>query len=330
MRKLLLTTTALATVASFSAFADGPTVSGSYEWSYSSLTSKDTARDGESYGSDSEIVFKFTNKTDSGLTVQMVTELESDDADTAINEGSINISGGFGKIILGGNDGAADMHNLEAEDVMGEEASPMAASATISTDTDVSLDANDTNKITYIMPAIGGLKAGGSFTSGGVGADSKDTTSFGAQYTMALADANVTLAGTTATQEGGKGKENISHQGLGVKISSGAMTIIAAKSDKDSPTDVIEATGIGASYKLASGTVISAYTMSSEDTRDTGEEYQNMGLEIKYNIASGLNAIVTYNDFEYKKETGTTGAGGKTGSPNDSGTNTKLTIQASF
>ena len=99
MRKLLLGTTALAAAGAMltnAAVADGPSVSGYYEWTYNSRSSNQTALDGTTFGSDSEITFKFSNKTDSGLTVGMVTEFETDDANSAVNESSISISGGFG------------------------------------------------------------------------------------------------------------------------------------------------------------------------------------------------------------------------------------------
>ena len=51
----------------------------------------------------------------------MVTEIETDDADTAINEGSLSIAGGFGKFVLGGNDGASDNYGIDAEDVVSED-----------------------------------------------------------------------------------------------------------------------------------------------------------------------------------------------------------------
>ena len=77
MRKLLLSTTALAAAATLSAnsaMAD-ISISGYYEWKYTSQSSDLTAQDGTSFGNDSEITFKFSNKTDSGLTIGMVTEL---------------------------------------------------------------------------------------------------------------------------------------------------------------------------------------------------------------------------------------------------------------
>jgi len=330
MRKLLLTTTALATVASFSALAADVAIKGSFEWSANSLSSKDTARTGSSFGTDSEIVFVFTNKTDSGLVVAMTTELQADDGNTAIDEGSVAISGDFGKFILGGNDGAADMYNMEVEDLMGEEVSPLVVSAVIGTDTDVSLDAVDDNKVTYIMPAMGNLKAGVSYTSGAVGTDSRSTTSFGGQYAFDMADAGFTLAVTNAVKEGSVGTANAEHNGVALKMTTGSLTVTAASADKDTINDKIESTGIGASYKLANGTVLSAYSMSSEDTIDIGETYENVGMEVKMIIASGLNAILTYNDFTYTMPTTDAAGSAATTPANDSGTNTKLTIQASF
>ena len=123
MRKLLLGTTALAAAATLSAnvaVAD-VSISGYYAWKYQSTSSNITANDGTTFGNDSEIALKFSNKTDSGLTIGMVTELESDDGDTAINESSLSIAGGFGKIVLGGNDGVGDNYGVASTDLPGEE-----------------------------------------------------------------------------------------------------------------------------------------------------------------------------------------------------------------
>jgi len=330
MRKLLLTTTALATVASFTALADGPTVKGGFEWSANSLESKDTARKGSSFAVDSEIVFNFSKKTDEGLSIGYTVEFDTEAGATNTDEVSMTIEGGFGKLILGNNDGAADMHNMEAEDLMGEEAAPIQTSAIIGTDTDVSLDANDNNKITYIMKPMGNLNAGVSYESGKVGTDSRSTTSFGAKYAMNVSNAALTLAVTNAVKEGAVGTSDDEHNGVALKVVTGAMSFIAANSEKDTTGDIIKSNGIGASYKLASGTVLSGYSMSSKDTQDIGETYKNVGMEVKMEIAKGLNAIISYNDFTYTKPTTEVGGQAATTPADDSVTNTKLTLQASF
>jgi len=108
MRKLLLGTTALAAAATLSANALADvSLSGYYEWKYQSRSSTVAANDGTSMASDSEIKFAFSNKTDSGLDISMAVEMTSDDTDSQIDESSLSIAGGFGRIVLGG-DGIID------------------------------------------------------------------------------------------------------------------------------------------------------------------------------------------------------------------------------
>ncbi len=72
---------------------------------------------------------------------------------------------------------------------------------------------------------------------------------------------------------------------------------------------------------------VGAYTFKSEDDIDTGEEYSRSGVEVQYSIASGLTAYNNVDDYEYKIATG----GGSINSTQaDSGTNSKLTIKATF
>ena len=68
---------------------------------------------------------------------------------------------------------------------------------------------------------------------------------------------------------------------------------------------------------------VGAYTFKSEDDLDAGEEYTRAGAEVQYTIASGLTAYINVDDYDYKAGTSET-------TQSDSGTNTKLTIKASF
>ena len=111
--------------------------SGYYEWKYQSRGSDVAANDGTTTATDSEIHVKFSNKTDSGLTIGMVTEIETDDGDSAINEGSLSIAGGFGKFVLGGNDGASDNYGIDAEDVVSEDIQATGTDTLALLDTDV-------------------------------------------------------------------------------------------------------------------------------------------------------------------------------------------------
>jgi outer membrane protein OmpU len=195
MRKLLLGTTALAAAATLSANAAlaDVSISGYYEWRYESRSSQNSTYDGTKFGNDSEIVFKFTNKTDSGLTVEMYQELFSDagEDDGEFDEANLSISGGFGKVILGQQDGVNDQgFGIAANNLVSEEMYTVSGGNVATTDHSLGIKngdmanlGGDDNKITYITPSMGGLTAGISYTdSGYVG--STDTTEVGAKYTM--------------------------------------------------------------------------------------------------------------------------------------------------
>ena len=331
MRKLLLGTTALVASGALltnAALAD-VSISAATEWSYSSRSSNVTTNDGTTFGTDSEIKFSFTNKTDSGLTIGYDVELESDattagGANNMVDESSLSISGGFGKIVLGMNDNVGDNYGIEAEDIVAEESTPTVASASIGTDTDISGMEGDANKISYHLPAMGGLTVGASFTdSGAVG--STDTTTFGFNYAMDAGGAAVTIGGATATTEATT--TDTDAQNLGVKIVSGNLTFIAAQSHLETADDDIESTGAGISYKMANGMVLGAYTMKSEDDLEAGEEYTKSGVELQYVVAAGLTAVINVDDYEYTAATTPNSTGTST---SDSGTQSKLTLKASF
>jgi hypothetical protein len=330
MRKLLLGTTALAAAATLSANTalSDVSISGFYEFAYTSRGSTVAASDGTSMSTDSEVHVKFSNKTDSGLTIGMVTEIEADDTDTAINEGSISIAGGFGKFVLGGNDGASDNYGIDAEDVVSEEIQATGTDTLALLDTDVESVDGDSNKITYHLPAMGGLKAGVSFTDSGSNSASgaQDSTSFGAQYSMEAAGASITLGGGTITQEQVSGTVDVESQNIGVKVVTGDITLIAAQATYEATNADEEANGVGVKFKVNDSMSIGAYTVKVEDsTGTTDEEYSNTGAEVTYSIASGLTAYVNISDYDYK-----TGSGTGAGTTADSGTVSKLTLKATF
>ena len=322
MRKLLLGTTAL--VASGALLANAAiadvSISAATEWSYSSRSSNVTANDGTTFGTDSEIKFSFTNKTDSGLTIGYVVELESDDTDTAINESSLSIAGGFGKLVIGENDSVADDYAISADDLAGESEAPTVASASIGTSTDIELSDGDLNKVSYHLPAMGGFTGGASFTDSGTNTGT-DTTSFGLNYEVEAGGNTLTLGASTATTEATT--KDTDAQILGLKVVSGNLTIIASQSSYEAVDEDIETTGAGVSYKMANGMVLGAYTLKSEDDLDAGEEYTKSGIELQYTIANGLTTFINVDDYEYKAGTSETAV-------SDSGTTSKLTIAASF
>jgi hypothetical protein len=322
MRKLLLSSTALASAAVLTAniaVAD-VSISAATEWRYISQSSTVTDNDGTTFVTDGEVAFNFSNKTDSGLTIGYNVELQSDDGNTAIDESKLSISGGFGKIVLGGEDSVLDNYGFEAEDAVTEQSSSVHTSATIDTGNGSPQTSGDNQKIIYHLPAMGGLTVGASYADSGNTAGT-DETAIGFTYGMDAAGNTVTISGAQATTE--NATQDIDTQNLGAKITSGNLSFVINNTTYQASDEDRSSTGAGASYTLANGMVIGAYTFKSEDDSDAGEEYSKSGVELMYTIATGLKAIVNVDDYDYK-------IGTETAATADSGTISKLTIQAAF
>jgi hypothetical protein len=320
MRKLLLGTTALAAAATLSANAIADiSISGYYEWKYQSRSSNITTNDGTTFGNDSEIVFKFSNKTDSGLDISLTTELEADDTDTAINESSLTIAGGFGKLVLGNNDHVGDNYGIEEGDLIAEEINATGVDSLTLLDSDIAGMDGDDNKIAYHLPAMGGLTAGVSFTNSGA-AGASDTTAVGARYAMSAGGASITLGAATATTE--NSTQDIDSQNMGMKVVTGNVSVIVSQGKYEASSTDETGTGASISFKVNDAMTIGAFTVEVEDDTSS-EEYTNTGAEIQYTIASGLKAMLNVEDYDYK-------IGTSTSTTADSGTVSKLTIKATF
>ena len=345
MRKLLLGTTALAAAATLSAnvaVAD-ISISGYYEWKYQSTSSDITANDGTTFGNDSEIKVSFSNKTDSGLTVGMVVEMETDAA--GIDESSMFISGGFGKIVLGQHDDVGDDYGVSMNDLPGEEiyAGVGDDNDLVLTSADIDGLSSDANKVSYHIPAVGGLAAGVSFMNSGA-AGSADSTEFGASYSMDAGGAAVTIGYATGTTEAAS--QDTDSTVMGVMVSSGNITAAVSQATYEAAAvtgsnavlasgntpykaqvkakDQADEESIGAavSFKVNDGLTLTAHTKETDDGITT-ETYSNSGVEIAYTIASGLTAYINVEDYDYK-------AGNSTNNTDNAGTASKLTIKATF
>jgi len=327
MRKLLLNSTAIATVAALTAsvaVAD-VSISATSEFKYMSRSSQIAASDGTTFTPTSEIHFKFSNKTDSGLTVGYVVEMNSDGADTTIDESSISIEGGFGKVVLGHNDGVGDNFGIDEMDLIAEESGSNATSTSIDLNSGMNGMSGNDKKIAYFLPAMGGFTAGASLADSGTNTGT-DTTAYGANYTMDAGGNTITIGGATATTEADT--TDTDSQNMGVKIVSGNLSMIVSSGTYEAVDEDRSSQGASVSYKMANGITLGAYTFKSEDDLDVAEEYSASGVEAQYTIAAGLTAVVTVDDYEYTATTGTADTAGT--STGDAGTTTSLTIKASF
>ena len=326
MRKLLLGTTALAaaTAMSASALAD-VSIAGSYEFKYKSESSQVASKDGTTMAhGDTDLVFTFTNKTDSGLTLAYRYDFGhaiADEGAQDVDESSLSISGGFGKIVLGQDDDAADSYNIDEMDLPTEEPGTTLASATIGTSS--SITSTDAMKVAYHLPAMGGFTAGVSFADSGTN-NGTDKTSMGARYTMEAGGAAITLGYATQTTEATT--KDTDQTNMGLKVVSGDLSLIVSQGTTEGVDEDIDNQGASVAYAMPNGMNISAYTFKSEDALDAGEELSRSGVEVAYTIASGLTAVVNVEDYDYKVGTNRDGAS----TVSDNGTVTALTLKAAF
>ncbi len=350
MRKILLSSTSLIAAATIASYATADvSVSGSFDWKYRNIASNVAASDGTQMAQDHEVVISFSNKTDTGLTVSGRYDMDADAG--SVDESSITVSGGFGSVTMGANDGVSDAFGVTEQDLINDEAhltkfSPTAfADALAATTTGIMTNAGevsvsgDANKIAYISPAMGGFKAGYSLTDAGVGTTSNDETAAGLSYTMPIDGGSVLFEYNQVKRDpsgtGGTAIEEIQSSNYGVTVTMGALTMIAssgsfeeASQGSTALTEDIEATGFGLKYDMGGGMTVAVSVMESEDSADaaaaTGakEKYSSNIGEVSYTIAPGLKANLTYNDFDYK-----TGGAGLT---NEAGSITQLTINAAF
>ena len=328
MRKLLLGTTALAAAATLTANAAlaDVSISGGAEFKYLSRSSNNSTLDGTTMSSDNELTINLTQKTDSGLDLTYRIDFDSDPGDDTampVDESSLAIAGGFGKIVLGYDDDASDSYTLDEMDLIAEEPSPsLHASASISSSSSISSD--DAVKVAYHLPAIGGLTAGVSHTDRSA-AGGTDSTAYGARYSMEAGGANITLAYAMVNDE--NSTQDIDHENMGIKVVSGDISLVISQGGYEASDEDRENQGGSISYKMPNGMTIGAFTFKSEDDLDVGEEYSASGAEIQYNIASGLKATISVVDYDYKI---TTANHESADTSADSGTMTQLTIGASF
>ena len=338
MSKLLLGTTALAAATALSAsvaLAD-VSITGGMEFTYEDHDpgTSTAGASNDDFSSDQNVVIKFENKTDSGLTIGMVQNIESIGeeavATAASDENYIYIKGGFGTIELGNNDGAGDQLTRTASDLVGPDAlsdngGGMTGAGNLADDNaDLITDINDQNNITYILPAMGGLTIGASYMDAGQGAaENADRTVVAAKYAFTSGAVNGSIHyGSANTGGDSAGDSSLNSNSMGLDVSSGPFRAVMAKAESDVTSAIsTEVTDYGIQYNLGNGLTLSAVGTQIEE--NTGGETSDITtVSAKYNLASGLDAYLTYHDYDY--------AAGTSGGTADDGSKTLVTIVAKF
>jgi hypothetical protein len=337
MRKYLLSTSALASVAllSTAAIAD-VSISGEAEFDYSSKDHSIAAADGNLMSNVQEVHVSFTEKTESGLTISATNQFNTQSG--ASDDVSFAVEGDFGKLVFGSTDGVAGGYEMNPLGLLQEEdggqlngntgaAASLDTTASISTSTGGG-ETNGSSKVSYHMPEVmGGLTAGVSVSTEGSVDGKDDATQFGMNYALDAGGAAVTLGYSSKSVEvdGAVDKDTTS---MGIKVVSGNLSFAAATGDYNAADEDRSTQSAAISYTMANGITLGYGTVTSEDDLDVGEEYTADHYEAAYTIASGLTAVVNVSDFDYKVTTSTHENGSTAVAMN--GTTTSLTLKAKF
>ena len=269
MRKVLLATTALVAVSGVTAANADISISGNYEWEY---TTNDA---GTTFGDDSHIVIKATNAADNGMTWTAVHKLGggSDAVESGgesiinVNQAYVQVEGDFGKIQFG------DAENSAAQIMSG----PLGRNKDI--ETQVGLGSADTRAgfiggaadLTYYSPNMSGFSFG----------ISKDLTDQDASTTDGTMDFAVKYSMAGMNVFYGQGEDSTS-VGIGGSIAGFTVGVGSRSVDGSSA----KANDVGVSYTLANGIKIAA--LSANGTAAGGAKTKASNFGASYTLVPGV------------------------------------------
>ncbi len=266
MRKILLATTAIAAMGVTAAHAD-ISISGGMDFQY---TTQDTAASADEASVDGNIKIKGSVVTDSGLSITVTQNNALQSA--TVEDAFMEVSGDFGKIILG----QTDMVNDRNDGVLGinNDVFTLFGSSfkgnKIGTNTDDSTAAN----LGFESQSINGLK----FYAGAV------------PDGMSQMGANFTLSGvnlmyqTTTGRVAGRDEQAM---GAGIKIA--GLGINMGKKQEDVSGTKTDSSDLALKYSVNDALTVSFLV---EEGKTGAVKHDSQAVEVKYAIAPGLTAYV--------------------------------------
>ena len=333
MRKVLLTTTALVALGGVSA-ASAIDISGSYGVEYYSESNTGGSADaadvsGDTFNQDGLIVFSGSSTADSGLTFGGRMTLNHSGA---IEDQQMTISGDFGSIMAGAQDGMVDgMDGFMQGSAMVENASSTtngtAAAVNLKT-TSMVADNPGTVKVGFRSNEISGFQLGYSYEDGGADATSNDDVSaWIVTYDLGVAKfgyANSTQGSTTANNA----KLDQSQVGIGTALA--GVTIAAswgsakqAGANGNADTSKIDTRDVGVSYSVDDSTGIYAAFIDSEEKTGTnaGDKMTSSTFGLTYTVAPGVSTV-----FETASSDYTDATAGSSNSDGNNNTTAKIVV----
>ena len=273
MRKVLLATTALVAVSGVTAANADISISGNYEWEYTSADA------GYEFEDDGHITVKATNAADNGTTWTAVTTLgggsdalarnSTDNGSTSVinvNKAYVQVEGDFGKVIFGDAENSAAQimssplgRNQDIEGELGQGAAETRIGIGAAAD------------FTYYSPNMSGFQIG----------ISKDMTDADASTTDGQTDYAIKYSMSGATVYYGA-TEDLSSVGVSASIA-GFTVGVGTKSESGTS---VKANDVGVSYTLANGIKIAALSANGTDAAGGKAKASNFGAS--YSIVPGV------------------------------------------
>jgi hypothetical protein len=276
MRKVLLATTALVAITGVTAANADISISGNYEWEY---TSTDT---GSTWGDDGHINITAVNAADNGMTFTAKTTFGggSDAGSPNIENNYVNIDGDVGTLYLGDVDGNSAASLMDGalgrnKDIEGQGGLGSEASNNGSADTAVFLDGGA--DIIFMSPSMGGLKIG-------LGADLTDSDASASDGAMDMG-ISYSMSGISLYAGGTSGQE-FDESNFGVSTSLAGLTI-GAGSKSESGTSGAKSNDVGVQYTLSSGIKLAALAASGTG-RDGTTKIKASNFGASYSIVPGV------------------------------------------
>jgi hypothetical protein len=299
MRKILLASTALVAFGTVAANAADVTISGATDWHY--FTYDNDSNTGAVNGSyvdfDSDVDFKFTTTTDSGLALTFATGL----SETGSDDNNLTIAGDFGSLkLIGNGEGLADsaMDETVADNM-----------STLSPGLGMHGADLNANTVMYTLPSMNGLTVKAHFQDAGV-ATKGDNTAFLVEYAADVATGSVKaqyISSTTDDTGAAGNTTGTDADSMGLRVTMDDFQVTASSHSLSDNSNTYDYTNnvIDVKYSGIEGVTISAFSLSGDDDLNNTYDFTQSAASLTYTIASGLTASVTMTDSEVTDSAGT-------------------------
>ena len=260
---------------------------------------------------ESELQLNVSGTADNGLNYGFKIEINANTSDgTVADEVRLQLSGGWGTVQMGDEDGAEDIMNYGGENLMGAVGGfdgdfddvLLRAGAGAPSYPTIAGDSSDNTKISYFSPRFSGFQVGASLTPTPNTGDNfkvdggwENHIGVGANYDNSFGDVRVRASGVySANSSNNTGVEDVSAWSVGGIVGFGPISVGANYTDNG---DSGQATGSGvessywdvaASFETGPIYLSVGYLASTVETPGGDAEFTNIALTADYTVAPGL------------------------------------------